>query len=39
MRIGIIDESLIDWMNNKEKIKKFCGFHWIIEDWNKYLNT
>ena len=32
-------EALTDWMNNKEKIKKLCGFHWIIEGWNKCLNV
>jgi len=35
----LIDEALTDWMNNKEKIKKLCGFHWIIEGWNKCLNV
>ena len=34
----LIDEALTDWINNKEKIKKLCGFHWIIEGWNKCLN-
>ena len=35
----LIDEVLTDWINNKEKIKKLCGFHWIIKDWNKCLNV
>ncbi len=34
----LIDEALTNYMKNKENIKQLCGFHWIIESWNKCLN-
>jgi hypothetical protein len=33
----LIENALVDWMKNKEKVKQLCGYDWIIRGWNEYL--
>ena len=30
---AVIDEEVVKWMNNPEKMKKLAGYDWILEQF------
>ena len=29
----IIANEVVLWMNDKERVKRLCGYSWILEQW------
>ena len=34
---NIIDDEVANWMKDKERTKKLCGYDWILGQWNTFV--